>query len=294
MTPNILTVVIIFSVIFPENLVYFPNFIKSLELQTYNKFKLFLVNDGVVDLDTYIEHSILDIDVINVYSLLPFELRIYALQKVMDLNPIAVVFADTDDIMCPSRIATSIHYLKKYSFVCNELSLMNVNGEILADSYWSTRIGSHFEFDIQFIQDKNVIGLGNSAVSVKDLDTIVDRLKNVSFGNDWLFFSAAEMGLKALFTNECKTFYRQHLSNYIGKKKITNQSLVDLLVKKSDHYTSLSSINFTAFDTLMHKEKCDVLLNKMVRDTEYLSKQVEKINSLEINFFWWEESNYIK
>ena len=36
--------------------------------------------------------------------------------------------------------------------------------------------------------------------------------------NDWLLFSSLGNDFNAIFTNECKTFYRQHNLNTIGKK----------------------------------------------------------------------------
>ena len=285
--------VVIFSVIFPENLLFFPSFLISLENQTNKNFKLILFNDGVVNLDSYLKNTSLNIEKYNVNNMSSFEIRLYGLEKVSKMGADYIIFADTDDLLCPERVAISVENLEKYPFVCNDISLISKEGKLIIDSYWAERISNKFEFGIQYIKNQNLIGLGNSAMQCNKLNKILKTLSGHSTGSDWLFFSAAEKNLNAVFVSECRTLYRQHDNNIIGKKEVNRDSLFSIINKKIEHYNSLKRINFDAYNVDDQIELNQNILQRCKADPDFCDNQIKKINSLGINFFWWEESNYI-
>ena len=284
---------IVFSVIFPENLLFFPSFLISLENQTNKNFKLILFNDGVVNLDSYLKNTSLNIEKYNVNNMSPFEIRLYGLEKVSEMGADQIIFADTDDLMTSERVAISVSYLKKYPFVCNDISLISEEGKLMVDLFWGERMSNKFEFGIQYIKNQNLIGLGNSAMQGNQLNKILNTLAGHSTGSDWLFFSAAEKNLNAVFVSECRTLYRQHDNNIIGKKEINRDSLFSIINKKIEHYNSLKRINFDAYNVDDQIELNQNILQRCKADPDFCDNQIKKINSLGINFFWWEESNYI-
>jgi hypothetical protein len=286
--------VVVFSVIFPKNLLFFPAFLISLENQTNKNFKLFLLNDGVVNLESYFKNSSLNIENYTLNNMNPFEIRLYGLEKISEMGADYIIFADTDDLMTSERVASSVQYLKKYPFVCNDISLLSKEGKLMVDLFWRERIANKFEFGIQYIKNQNLIGLGNSAMQGNQLNKMLNRLSGHSIGSDWLFFSAAENNLNALFVTECCTLYRQHDNNIIGKKEINSASLLSIVNKKIEHYNSLKRINFNSFDVDEQIELNQNILQMCKADPDFLDNQIKKIKSLGINFFWWEESNYIK
>ncbi len=285
--------VVIFSVIFQKNLLFFPSFLISLENQTNKNFKLILFNDGVVNLDYYFKNTSLNIEQYNVNNMSPFEIRLYGLEKVSEMGADQIIFADTDDLMTSERVAISVRYLKKYPFVCNDISLISQEGKLMVDLFWGERVSNKFEFGIQYIKNQNLIGLGNSAMQGNQLKKILNTLAGHSTGSDWLFFSAAENDLYAVFVSECSTLYRQHDNNIIGKKIINSTGLLGIINKKIEHYNSLKRINFGAYNLDDQIELNQNILQRYQADPDFLDNQIKKINSLGINFFWWEESNYI-
>jgi hypothetical protein len=285
--------VVVFSVIFPKNLLFFPSFLISLENQTNKNFKLILFNDGVVNLDRYFKDSSLNIESYNVNNMSPFEIRLYGLEKVSEMGADYIIFADTDDLMTSERVASSVYYLKKYPFVCNDISIISKEGKLMVDLFWEQRITNKFEFGIKFIKNQNLIGLGNSAMQGNQLNKILNTLVGHSTGSDWLFFSAAENHLHAVFVTECCTLYRQHDNNIIGKKEINSASLFSMINKKIEHYNSLKRINFNSYAVDEQIELNQNILQMCKADPYFYDNQIKKINLLGINFFWWEESNYI-
>lgn len=284
---------VVFSVIFPGNLQFFRSFLRSLENQTNKDFKLILFNDGVADIKKYLQNTTIICESFDVSGITPFEIRLMGLQKILSIGADYVVFADTDDLLSPERIDLSVKYLNQYPFVCNDISLMASDGTMIQESYWTNRIKNCTEFDINYIKNYNIIGLGNSAMHCQVLPPMLEKLKGFKSGNDWLFFSAAEKDLSAVFLSICTTSYRQHVDNLIGKKKVTPASLLGIIKKKIEHYILLNEMNFREYQIKQQIEINQYILRRCNENREFLEQQAEKINSLEINFFWWEESNYI-
>lgn len=285
---------VVFSVIFPSNLPYFPSFLNSLENQTDPNFRLVLINDGVVNLEEHLAHTKILYEVIDIrdQKLSFFENRIYGLEKVLSMQARYIVFADTDDLFSSNRIAVSVKYLQKNQFICNDISLMTHDGRLISDCFWTGRISNNSSFDCQFIRDKNLIGFGNSAMRTDNLEEMIGTLYGQSAGTDWLFFSAAKRKMQGVFLNECETLYRQHSNNLIGKGRITGDGLIGMINSKIEHYNALQKIDGDIeIDELLRTNK--KLLSVLQSDPGYLDAQVTKINSSGINFFWWEESNYI-
>jgi hypothetical protein len=285
---------IVFSVIFPGNLPYFYDFLRSLECQSCNNFKLILINDGVINLDDYFLNINLDYKIYAVNDFTPFEIRIFGLKLVSDLNPEFIIFADSDDTFSPNRVETLVHNLKKYTFVCNDLDLIDQNGILIENAFWRDRIGDNFEFDIKFFENKNILGLGNSGMQFWPLKKMLSRIENFDEGNDWLFFSSAENDLRGLFVSNCRTNYRQHANNLIGRKSLKLDSLINLIDCKINHYSKLKSIGFKAFDIDKQLNKLHNINRIALNNSIYIENQLLHINSIKTNFFWWEETNYIK
>ena len=286
--------VIIFSVIFNANLPYFSDFIKSLEHQSFKNFKLVLINDGVINIEKYFVNIDLEYEIYKVKELTPFEIRIFGLKIVLDLKPEYIIFADSDDTFSLNRVEVLIKNLENYPFVCNDLDLIDVNGVLIEETFWSKRIGEYYEFDIQFLKNKNILGFGNSGMQFWPLKKMLFKIENFEDGNDWLFFTCAENDLNGLFVSDCRTNYRQHNNNIIGRKLLQLNSLISLIENKSNHYFKLKSIGFKAFDVDEQineiKNATSIISNKL----NNINNQLKYINSLNINFFWWEELNYLK
>lgn len=285
---------VVFSVIFPGNLTYFPSFIKSLEKQTNQNFKLILINDGVIDLDNYLQKLPFECETHFVKNLTPFEIRIYGLKQVLKSDPDFIIFADTDDLFTKNRIEVLLNKLELYPFVCNDIDLMDDKNFIISTSYWKCRFKEDFVFDINFLKNKNIIGLGNAGMQVWPLKQMLKKLEKISNGNDWLFFSSAENNLKGLFVSTCSTHYRQHDNSLIGKKKLDEEGLIKIIEVKINHYKFLLKIGFSSFDAERELNYNEKIQNWILNNKKEACNQLSVINNLNYNFVWWEEPNFLK
>ena len=209
------------TTIFPQNKKYLKSFFDSLMTQTYKDFDLIVVNDNLKNL-YYYKELYSDINIININSCkTPAKNREIGINYCIDQKYEALVFGDSDDYFKNNRIKKSLEILRKADVVVNDLSLFNNNG-VYENYYLSNRLKNLDKVDIEFIKDKNIFGMSNTAIKLK-------KIKKVSFNDkivavDWFFFKKLlKKGLKAIFTNETESFYRQHKNNTIGLKIRNNK-----------------------------------------------------------------------
>ena len=209
------------TTVFPKNKRFLKSFFNSLSTQTNKNFDLVIVNDNFKNLnfykDLYSNLNILDINSSNT----PAKNREVGINYCIDNNYEVLLFGDSDDYFKDNRIEKSLELLKKSDVVVNDLSLFNRNG-VYKKNYLSNRLKNLDIIDLEFIKDKNIFGMSNTAIKLKGL-------KKVSFDNtinavDWYFFKKMlKKGCKGIFTNETETFYRQHKNNTIGLQVKNNK-----------------------------------------------------------------------
>lgn len=230
------------TTIFPINKQYLYDFFDSLKNQTYQNFDLIVVNDGYKDFDSIktVYNQMLNIIELQ-YSDTPAKNREYGINYCIDNSYDILFFGDSDDYFENNRVEKSLELLKKSEVVVNDLSLFNGNG-VYEEKYLSHRLKNLDVVDFEFIKDKNIFGLSNTAINLSDVYkiTIPDDLIAV----DWYIFSIFLMnGKKAIFTNETVSFYRQHQQNIVGLKNIDEVSFENGIKVKQKHYKALNQID---------------------------------------------------
>jgi hypothetical protein len=204
------------AVIFPENLIYFKKFLWSLSIQSHKDFSLILFNDGCTS--KVLENHLIDFDltykIIDVNSITPVQIRKKMVQYISKNNIDIAVFGDTDDYFDNNRIEICVKKLKNHDIVVNDLVLFK-DEIVLEEDFLSKRFLNNSDITIKDIMDKNIFGLSNTAIKssvIYDMD-FEENLIAV----DWFLFS--EFLLKkstAIFTSDCRTYYRQHDKNTVG------------------------------------------------------------------------------
>ena len=202
------------TTVFPKNEEFLKPFFNSLSTQTFKNFDLVIVNDNFKNLNFYKNlYSNLNIIEIN-SSNTPAKNREAGINYCIDQKYDFLIFGDSDDYFQKNRVKKSLEFLKKTDVVVNDLSLFNIDG-VFKEKYISHRINNLENIDLEFIKDKNIFGMSNTAINLKKLTKVFFDDKIVAV--DWYFFKRLlEKGLKAIFTNETITYYRQHEKNTIG------------------------------------------------------------------------------
>lgn len=206
------------STIFPMKEEYLFDFFNSLKNQSYKKFDVIIVNDGYQEFKKIKKIYESKLNIIELrYSKTPAKNREFGINYCLDNKYDYLIFGDSDDFFASNRIEKVINLLKDYDIVVNDLNLFNEKGVYL-EKYISNRINNNTIIKLDYILDKNIFGMTNTAINLKNME-------KVSFSNDlvavdwFLFKSLLSKKLKAIFINNTVSFYRQYLNNTIGLNK---------------------------------------------------------------------------
>ena len=277
----------VFSVIFQANLKYLDEFINSLNNQNNQCFELFLINDGLSPSVLHDAFKFAKFPVV-IYTindkLTPAQIREVGFKELTKKEYKKIIFADTDDLMSPNRVDKSIEMLDLYPVVFTDITLISENNIVLESSIWKDRL-LNIEVNRNFLYDKNVLGLGNSAIQGSFLRNIVFPKEIIAV--DWYYFTIILGNQNAGFISDAITFYRQHFNNTIGIKEVTIERLEFIFKVKEKHYAELINI-----DPQYAKYASEMIHKKKLLSDGYVTAY--EINKNKINFFWWEETNYIE
>lgn len=263
-----------------EGIKYVDVFLDSVKKQTRLDFKLVVFNDGVNDAANYFMNFNGPIEFVDV-SGTPTEIRFQSFEYLYKTDTEYIIFQDIDDDMTENRVEVLSDLLKKYDIVSNDLTLMDDNGVVYRESIWSDRLNDLFEFNYDFIRDKNIVGIGNSGIR-KSVLSIPIKYSVIPKVADWfMFFQLMLFGkTKAVFTIKCQTLYRQHNNNMAGVKTFDEARLTYVIQVKKAHYLGLQEIGIDVAKELGELKKIESTVQKNIT----IPKE---------NLFWWEETNHL-
>ncbi|MDD2986292.1 hypothetical protein [Flavobacterium sp.] len=268
------------SVIFPANLPYFEDFIRSLENQTDTAFTLLLFNDGIAELEDYLKNTSLNYQLVKIQGSIP-QTRTYVLSFLKHSHFSKIIFGDTDDYFSENRVEVCKKLLEDYDIVANDLVLVSQNKTVLGDLFWKNRKEVAQPINLASITHYNFLGLGNTAINRNVLP------EQISFNSDliaidWFLFSVIlQSDVKVVFSSESHVFYRQHDANSIGRKTMTFADFKKGITIKLNHYRTLA----------LHNPDFKVLANQYEAFMPQLTADYfNEISKQKIeNPFWWEE-----
>ena len=206
-----------FTAVFPANKQYIDEFLDSLKKQTYTDFDVVVVNDGLKEFNEikikYKNYfNIIDLS----YSSTPAKNREYGINYCIENRYDILIFGDSDDYFSENRIEKSVQYLRLYDIVVNDVSLFDMSG-IVEKKYISNRLNNNHIVEYDYIKDKNIFGLSNTAIKLSGMSKI--KIENDLVAIDWhIFKNLLKGGKVAIFSNEMITYYRQYDNNTVGLK----------------------------------------------------------------------------
>jgi len=207
------------TTVFPMKEKYMHDFLNSVANQTYKNFDLIVVNDGFENFHHLRNHykslSIIELH----YSSTPALNRAYGINFILKQGYDIIVFGDSDDYFANNRVALSVERLKSADIIVNDLSLVDEDKNLLERLYISHRVHNNSIIDYDFLKDKNICGLSNTALKTTLFEEKVDFPSTLVAVDWYLYRSLLAKGYKALFTNETETFYRQYGNNTLGLKQ---------------------------------------------------------------------------
>ncbi|HEP0307585.1 NeuD/PglB/VioB family sugar acetyltransferase [Providencia rettgeri] len=271
------------TTIYPINEIFVHEFMQSLSQQTYTHFDLIIINDGFENLSSfkllYPKINIIELNSHNNIAKNRSALINYAKNNNYEI----LIFGDIDDKFKSNRVELSIKKLNEFDIIVNELTSFS-GKSILREKIISSRIKNNLTININYILDKNILGLSNTAIKIKNDININTEFDENLIAVDWFFFSNLLLnGYTCIFTNETETYYRQHESNITGANTLTLTSLIKTLLIKKKHYEQMALINPNLYNERLIAT--NALIDK-VKDAENANVIIEK--NKYISPLWWE------
>ena len=271
------------TVVYPKALPYLSDVCKSAKLQTRQDFDILVVNDGCDN--ESIKAALPELNVIIINAAGGFSAnRIQGIEYARTHNYEYLLFCDADDTFSPVRYEHTIEefaHKEADIIVCN-LNIVDEQLNILIKDYFSKEIPQSCWIDADFIQDKNIFGMSNTAIRLSALHHPIN-IPEMPIVDWYLFTSLLHDGLKAWYTEEALVDYRQYSNNMIGINKFDVESVRKLTSLKLNHYKLLIANG--------HHEYQDLYNN--TERLQYLpDKEIENIIDKELTIhpqpLWWQ------
>ena len=281
----------LFSVVYPGIDVYLSDFFDSLSRQTDKDFTIFIINDGLPNIERFIRPGLM-VKIKNVQGELPASIRKIGIQWMIDAGVEYIIFGDADDYFENNRIELSKHLLKNHDLICNELILI---GDHIKDPI--KMLEPHFnegekisEYQIKFA---NCMGMSNTALKTNNLNHQYDRIPGNTVAFDWALFALyLHSGADCIFTKTTATYYRQHEKNVASPLSLDEQQIMTGVQVKLNHYTLLSYF-YQEYVSLADSFK--ELYTKLQSDRSLMQKYCFAVrDQAPVSPLWWEPIKTIK
>ncbi|MBO8132052.1 MAG: glycosyltransferase family 2 protein [Candidatus Marinimicrobia bacterium] len=286
---------LVIVVVYPGVEKFLKDYFSTILFQIEHDFDLLILNDQA-NLDiSKICHK--RIKIINIedkmsFAQIRYEGILYGIQNQYE----TIIFTDADDYYSKNRISLSEEMLKNYSFVFNEIELVDSKKKKIRSNVL-LHLGVKMEYDnIDEIIDKNYFGLSNTAVNVKEIKSLYIP-KDIIAVDWWIFTVLLLNGCKGRFIKEVKTYYRQSEINLVGFCNKLNEKRLMLGIKvKTNHYKNLIEFcegNHLEKEKLLYKRKLDEMkeLKYKLKNPGFRERYMEVINYNYDRIFcgWWSE-----
>ena len=212
------------TTIFPVDEGFLIDFFDSLCRQTVKNFDVIVINDGYLNFEK-IKNIYGMLNIIEIkYSDTAAKNRQYGINYCVDNRYDVLIFGDSDDYFASNRVELSLQLLEENDIVVNDVSLFNHCG-VYEHNYISNRVKNNSKVEYDFIIDKNIFGLSNTALNIRILN-LIDLDKDL-VAVDWYLYKGLLRNKNiAIFTNKTTTYYRQHEDNIVGLRVVNGDYLL--------------------------------------------------------------------
>ncbi len=262
---------------------FLRNFINSINLQVFKKFKIIFICDKFIIQKKNLDKIKVVYDIFNLTGSI-VNIRYKTLKKLINIKAKKICFADIDDEMDKNRTKYIFKNLEKNKIVFSDLNLNYVNKKKIKKNYFSNFFKNNEKINYKNIIQSNFLGFSNTGLQLsvlkKNIDKISTKKKIIVF--DWYFWSILLQNNKAKFINETCTNYNIFSSS---KNKIPAEidplSILYTLKIKQNFYSLMCNFNKNYKKKyLIYKQ-----MNKKFKNKKYIELNKKKL-ILKPNFWW--------
>ena len=285
---------LLFVVLHPGVKNFAEDYFRSINSQSYLNFDLLVINDGLKYSGFNYKGNVIVID--SDSGMTPAQIRYMGLRYASEHSYERIVFSDADDFYSTNRMQLILNQLKDSDFVFNRIIPVDeAGGQLLPDALSLIPIPLEIS-SYNTILDYNLIGLGNSGVSIEAIRNlnIPSSIRAVDW---WLFTILLLQGNEGRYINDCITYYRQTTNNLVGfNRELTEKRLMIGVMIKSEHYHQVaqyckSNGENEAWNIYNYKRMEMAELTKAIENDSFRSKYIQIINQNMHLIYqgWWSE-----
>jgi len=274
---------VFFSVVYPQALPYLKDVRDSALSQTRKDFDVIVVNDGC-DKDRIVEElQGLNITILDAEGGFTAN-RMQGINYARNQGYRYLLFCDADDSFTAIRYERTVAEFEKSNadiLVCN-LNIADEHCQPFLKDYFSKEIPEDRSIDADFLKDKNIFGMSNTAIRLEALteDIQIPEAPIV----DWLLFTVLLLkGLKAKYITDSMVNYRQYSTNMIGITRYDVTSFKKLAGLKNNHYKLLVECGDNQYDKLFQDSK-----RLLVLSDDEIESIVKRELAIHPQPLWWQ------
>ncbi len=246
---------VFFSVVYPQAMPYLKDLRESALAQTRKDFDFIVVNDGCKKERIIEELQGLNITILEAEGGFTAN-RLQGIKYARKNSYKYFLFCDADDSFTANRYERTLAEFEKSNtdiLVCN-LNIADEKCQPYLKDYFSKEIPEDRRIDADFLKDKNILGMSNTAICLNALTEDIQIPETPIV--DWLLFTTLLLkGLKAKYITDSMVNYRQYNSNMIGINHFDVASFRRLARLKYDHYRLLTEAGYKQFESFMQESE---------------------------------------
>lgn len=274
---------VFFSVVYPQALPYLKDVRESALSQTRKDFDVIVVNDGC-DKDRIVEElQGLNITILDAEGGFTAN-RMQGINYARNQGYRYLLFCDADDSFTAIRYERTVAEFEKSNadiLVCN-LNIADEHCQPFLKDYFSKEIPEDRSIDADFLKDKNIFGMSNTAIRLEALTEDIQIPETPIV--DWLLFTVLLLkGLKAKYITDSMVNYRQYSTNMIGITRYDVTSFKKLAGLKNNHYKLLVECGDNQYDKLFQDSK-----RLLVLSDDEIESIVKRELAIHPQPLWWQ------
>lgn len=224
----------VFSVVHPLAEPFFDDFLDSLESQTDQDFRVFLVDAGASALGERLADRQLNVT-IHAAEGSPTAVRRQGIMAACRENIDWLIFLDSDDYCAPDRVARCRQSIAGADILFFDAVIFGKG--IDKPISLLTRRFEHAEQPEDILPHANFLGLSTTAARLKAVRAALDTLPDDLIAFDWALFTRMVLaGSVTRYVRGSPTWYRQHQDNIAGIFDLSDEQIRRGVAIKARHY----------------------------------------------------------
>lgn len=224
----------IFTVIHPKSIVFFDEFINSVNNQSYKNFHLFLCCNEIKLTPSQLKKIKCNYFIFKTSKKSALARKI-AFKKLKNFKSRIIIFIDSDDLLHKNRVKNDIKNIKELDFLVNNMKLL-IKDKLVKQNF-ITRYKDKSYIKFKNIDKTNFIGFSNLTIKTNIFFSVISKLNYNLKALDWALAKLLLLNsYKGKFFNTPLSYYRQYNYN-ISRVHVPNKiQIIKMLNIKLQHF----------------------------------------------------------